>query len=137
MDNVISACGVVCSDCGAFLASQKGPAYQQEVAEAWHRIYGFKAEPATLTCAGCLSSDDQVFPSSVKCAARQCCRTKGLSNCAECPEKTCQLLEKAQSNWESVPALEAKLSASDWQRYAQPYCGYRERLESLRRDFCR
>jgi hypothetical protein len=132
MDGVMSACGVMCSGCAAYLAASKGPAYQKEVADAWHRIYGFEVEPAHVSCAGCLGPDDQVFPTSVRCTARRCCLSKGLTSCAKCPEESCELLARAQSVWDSVPGIGAKLSASDFERYAQPYCGHRERLAAAR-----
>ncbi len=135
MDKVMSACGVICSDCAAYSAASNGLAYQKEAAEGWSRIYGFQVEPEKMSCGGCLSSDDRVFHTNVRCAARRCCLNKSLSSCAECPEKSCELLQKAQSNWETVPEIGAKLSPSDFEKYAQPYCGYRERLEAARRDF--
>ncbi len=135
MDNVMSACGVLCSECAAYLAASRGPAYQKEAAGGWSRIYGFQVEPEQMSCGGCLSSDEQVFHSSVRCAARRCCLGKGLSSCAECPEESCEFLAKAQSNWDTVPEISAMLSASDFEKYARPYCGYRERFEAARRAF--
>jgi len=131
----MSACGVICSDCAAYLAGSRGPAYQKEASEAWGRIYRFQTQPERMLCDGCLSPDDRVFHTSVKCTARRCCLSKGLSGCAECPEESCELLERAQANWDTVPPIGAKLSASDFERYAQPYCGCRERLEAARRAF--
>lgn len=135
MNKVMSACGVICSDCAAYCAASKGLAYQKEAAEAWTRIYGFQVEPEQMSCGGCLSSDDQVFHSSARCTARRCCLTKGLNSCAECPETSCELLARAQSNWDAVPGIGSRLSASDFEKYAQPYCGYRERFEAARRVF--
>lgn len=135
MDKIMSACGVLCSDCAAYLAASKGPAYQKEAADAWKRIYGFQTEPETMSCGGCLSADDEVFHTSVTCTARRCCLSKGLGSCAECSEESCELLSKAQSNWDSAPEIGARLSVSDFEKYAQPYCGCRERLESARRAF--
>ncbi len=135
MDTVMSACGVICSDCAAYLAAPKGPSYRKEAAEAWSRIYGFQTEPEKMSCGGCLSPDDRVFYTSVRCTARRCCLNKGSANCAECPEKSCGLLQRAQSNWDTVPDTGAKLSASDFEKYARPYCGCRERLEEARREF--
>jgi len=132
MNEVMSACGVICSGCAAYLADSKGPVYQRAAADAWERIYGFRVETAKMSCGGCLSSDDLVFHTSVKCAARRCCLGKRFMSCAECPEEPCDLLMKAQSNWETVPEIGAKLSAPDFERYAQPYCGYRERLAAAR-----
>lgn len=135
MGNVMSACGVICSDCAAYHAASRGVPYQKEAGEAWSRIYGFQVELEKMSCGGCLSADDQVFYTSVKCAARRCCLSKGFSSCAECPEDSCDLLRKAQSNWDTVPEIGAKLSESDFEKYAKPYCGYRERFEAARRDF--
>jgi len=135
MNNIMSACGVLCSGCAAYKARERGAAYQKEAAEAWARIYAFQTPPEKMTCGGCLSGDDEVFHTSVRCEARRCCRSKNLSSCAECPEEACALLAKAQLNWDSVPAMLDKLSASDREKYAEPYCGHRERLEEARREF--
>ncbi len=135
MIEIMSACGVMCSQCGAYRAASKGAAYQKEVSDAWKRIYGFETDPAKMSCAGCLSSDDDVFYTSVKCTARRCCISKGFNSCADCPEEECALLEKAQSNWDNVPDMCAKLSKEDFDKYAQPYCGHRERLKATRRGF--
>lgn len=123
---------MLCSGCGAYRAASNGHAYQQEVADAWHRIYGLNVEAAQISCDGCLSPDDQVFYSSVKCTARRCCIDKGFKSCAECPEKSCALLERAQSVWDEAPKIGTTLSAIDFERYARPYCGHRERLATAR-----
>ena len=132
MSTGISACGVLCSECGAYLAAAKGRAYQQEVAEAWHRIYGLSEPPENISCSGCFGSDNEIFHTSVTCTARRCCRQKGFTTCAECPESSCALLERAQSVWDGVPEIGRSLSKADNERYARPYCGHRERLAGLR-----
>ena len=129
----MSACGVMCSQCGAYLAAPKGPAYQQEVADAWRRIYGLDVEPGDISCGGCLGPDAQVFHTSVRCTARRCCLGRGFASCAECPEESCGRLERAQSVWDGVPEIGASLSPADFDRYAGPYCGHRERLAAARR----
>jgi hypothetical protein len=58
MEEVISACGVLCSGCAAYNAASKGPAFQKEVADAWYRIYGLEEQPERISCGGCLSRDD-------------------------------------------------------------------------------
>lgn len=135
MNKTLSACGVICSDCAAYLGASRGSVYRKEAADAWSRIYGFQTDPEKMSCGGCLSSDDQVFHTSVRCTARRCCMSKGFGSCAECPQEPCDLLARAQSNWDTVPAISAKLCASDFEKYAQPYCGHRERLEAARRAF--
>jgi hypothetical protein len=88
-----------------------------------------------ISCCGCLSSDEEVFHTSRNCNARLCCRSKGISSCAECPNESCIDLEKAQSVWDEVPKLIEKLSPSDFTNYAKPYCDHRKRLAAARIEF--
>jgi len=132
MNMMMSACGVICSDCPAYHGDSKGLAHQQEVVEAWRTIYGLNETPEHISCGGCLGPDEQVFHTSIRCTARNCCRTKGFTSCAECPEKECAHLEKAQSLWDCVPQIGSTLSSSEFERYARPYCGHRERLAGKR-----
>ena len=135
IDIQMSACGVLCSGCGAFRADSKGNEYQQTVAAAWRRIYGRDEATADISCHGCLGPDEQVFHTSVRCTARRCCMSKGFKSCAECPKNSCDYLERAQSVWDGVPQIGSTLSAEDFERYALPYCGHRERLAAARRVY--
>jgi hypothetical protein len=132
MDRVMSACGVLCSDCPAYHGDSKGDAHQQRTAVAWKRIYGLEESPQAITCGGCLAPDDQVFRTSRACRARLCCRAKGLPSCAECPVEGCPDLEKAQAVWDGVPELARVLSPDDFAVYARPYCDHRLRLAAAR-----
>ena len=129
---MMSACGVLCSECPAYLGAAKGIKHQKRTIEAWHRIYGLNETVEHLTCGGCLGPDEEVFYTSRNCKARRCCRSKGFSSCAACPEESCEDLEKAQSVWDDVPNLIDKLSPSDFATYAQPYCDHRIRLAAAR-----
>ncbi len=130
---MMSVCGVICSDCPAYLGEAKGAAHQRETAEAWHRIYGLDEPAEKITCGGCLGPDDALFHTSRRCKARRCCRDKGLLTCADCGERSCPALERAQAVWDEVPALGAALSPADFVKYARPYCGHRARLLAARR----
>ena len=129
---MISACGVLCSNCPAFESGQKGVAHQKSVVEAWERIYGLKETPEHIFCGGCLSSDNEVFHTSVDCPARLCCQARGLNTCAECTKESCAKLARAQKVWDEVPNQKAKLSPDDFTKYALPYCDHRKRLQDLR-----
>ncbi len=129
---MMSACGVMCSDCPAYHGSEEGIEHQQRVAEAWHRIYDLNFVAEQITCGGCLGSDADLFCTMGNCAARGCCRSRGFSSCAECPVDQCELLEKAQTAFDTVPNLAEVLSAEDFDVYAEPYCGHRVRLAVAR-----
>ncbi|HUI56812.1 MAG TPA: DUF3795 domain-containing protein [Bryobacteraceae bacterium] len=132
MLTIMSACGVLCSGCPAYLGAARGVAHQQRTVAAWKRIYGLNETPENISCGGCLGPDDQLFHTSRACKARLCCRSKGLLSCAECPLESCPDLEKAQSVWDSVPDLVRTLPHEDFVTYAQPYCDHRRRLTEAR-----
>ena len=132
MARIMSACGVMCSDCPAYLGDVKGVAHQQCTVAAWKRIYGLNESTESIACGGCLAPDDQVFHTSRTCKARLCCRSNGFSTCAECLVERCPDLENAQSLWDEVPDLAKTLSGEDFATYAQPYCNHRRRLTAAR-----
>ena len=133
MARMMSACGVWCSDCPAYHAVAKGRPYQRRTAEAWRRIYDLREAPENITCGGCLGCDEDLFHTSRGCRARRCCLWNNFTSCADCPQPSCVDLEKAQSLWDGVPALESVLSRADFVRYARPYCGHRRRIAAARR----
>ena len=133
--NMMSACGVLCSECPAYLAAEKGSAHQRRTIEAWHRIYGLNETVEHISCCGCLGPDEGVFHTSRNCRARSCCRSQGFSSCAECLSGSCAKLEKAQLVWDEVPDLVNKISFEDFATYARPYCDHRNRLAAARAAF--
>ena len=132
MSYMMSACGVICSECPAYLATAKGSAHQQLTVDAWRRIYGLSETAENISCGGCLGPDEDLFHTSGRCLARRCCRRHGFSSCAECPKESCQDLERAQSLWDEVPHIGSTLSPADFEAYARAYCGHRSRLSAAR-----
>ncbi len=132
MSDLMAACGVLCSGCPAYHANQRGAAHQERTAVAWRRIYRLRETPGAISCEGCQAADDEVFHTCRRCAARRCCRRRGFASCAECDTRPCAKLEKAQAVWDTVPHLAERLTAGDFDRYARPYCGHRQRLEAAR-----
>jgi hypothetical protein len=133
MSKMMSVCGVMCSDCPAYLGEKRGREHQERTADAWRKIYGLDESVENISCGGCLGRDDRLFHTSRSCQARLCCRGKGYSSCAKCAAKEgCSFLEKAQSVWDSVPELAATLSPEDFAAYAQAYCDHRKRLDEVR-----
>lgn len=132
MLKVMSACGVMCSACAAYHGEAKGPDHQERTVAAWKRIYGLRETASAISCGGCHAPDDEVFHTSVRCKARRCCRSKGLRSCAACPRRPCADLERAQSVWDGVPDIAKSLGPADFEAYARPYCGHRERLAAAR-----
>lgn len=132
MAYMMSACGVVCSDCPAYQGTNRGVTHQKRVARDWARIFDLHEPFTNISCGGCLGPEDELFHTSRGCNARRCCLSKEFVSCAECPVQECLDLAKAQSMWDSVPKLAEKLSREDFATYAQPYCGHRGRLNEIR-----
>ncbi len=129
MANMISVCGVICSECPAFVVGQSGdPAARERVAAAWHQLYGLNFGPEVITCGGCQGSDEALFFTSRKCVARRCCRSRTLSSCAACASRPCADLERAQSIWDGLDERAATLPAATFREFVQPYCGARRRV---------
>lgn len=133
MARMMSACGVLCSDCPAYRGKAQGIDHQERTALAWKRIYRLKEAAENISCGGCLGPEDRLFHTCRRCKARRCCKEKGFASCAECAVKSCAYLEKAQALWDGVPGLAQRLSQEDFKLYAQPYCDHRQRLERARR----
>ena len=107
----MSACGVLCSECPAFHAADRGTDWQRRTAEAWRRIYHLNETPQRISCSGCLGPDGELFHTSRQCRARRCCIARGYQSCAECPEERCPDLARAQAVWDDVPEVAETLSA--------------------------
>lgn len=92
MEKIIAYCGISCSECPAYLATQKDD-YEElkKVAEEWSsEEMSFK--PEDLYCDGCTSNGKHVAWNS-ECPIRNCCRAKGLENCAYCDNYFCDNLK--------------------------------------------
>jgi hypothetical protein len=107
MDEMIAFCGLLCSECGAFLAtSSDDDEKRAEVAKLWSKEYKTELKPEDINCGGCLSEGENLFNYSKVCEIRQCGKEKGVLNCARCDEYSCEKLEKF---FQMVPEAKERL----------------------------
>lgn len=87
MEPMYAICGLDCSQCDAYLATQAGDESAKEaVAARWRVEYGNPSvDAAYVTCDGCLSSGIH-GGHYLSCDVRRCGIGKGVSTCAYCPE---------------------------------------------------
>ncbi|MEA3308391.1 MAG: DUF3795 domain-containing protein [Chloroflexota bacterium] len=109
MKEMIAFCGLVCTGCPAYLATQADDdAAREQVAAQWREEFhapGITA--ASINCDGCLSTEGRLFSHCPECKIRACGRERGVTNCAHCPEyKTCPELA---SFFGFAPEAKAKL----------------------------
>jgi len=94
-DRIISACGLVCSECPAYLATRKGDAVAvQRVAAQWSEQFGHSIPPQSVWCDGCMTGGERVCGHAGECEIRACVAGRGLSDCAGCGDFVCGRLER-------------------------------------------
>ena len=92
-DKMIGYCGLICTECPAFLATQADDDSQRaQVAEMWAREYGGEFKPGDINCDGCLSQGERLFAHCKVCEIRNCAQGRRVENCAHCDDYACQRL---------------------------------------------
>ncbi|TKJ47939.1 hypothetical protein CEE34_01120 [Candidatus Aerophobetes bacterium Ae_b3a] len=95
MDKMIAFCGIVCTECEAFLATQKDDDNERrKVAELWCKEFKAEIKPEDINCDGCLSENGRLFDHCKVCEIRQCAQEKDIKNCAYCDDYACEKLNK-------------------------------------------
>ena len=95
MEKMIAVCGIKCSECPAFLATQENDDLKRkEVAEQWSKEYQAEFKAEDINCDGCHSVTGRLFSNCKVCEIRKCCQEKDLKNCAYCNEYSCPKLSQ-------------------------------------------
>jgi len=95
MSKMIAYCGLVCSSCPTFLATQNDDDVAREkTAALYSEKFGFNLKPEDINCDGCLSDEGKLIGYCQTCEIRKCCCEKGLDNCALCNDQPCEKLIK-------------------------------------------
>jgi hypothetical protein len=93
MNKMIACCGLDCSGCPAFTATQADDNLKRaETARIWSEQYHADIKPEDINCDGCSSRSGRLFNYPRVCEIRKCSIGKQISNCAHCPEYACEKL---------------------------------------------
>lgn len=107
MDKMTAFCGIICTECPAFLATQKDDDdIRKKTADIWSKQFNAEIKHEDINCDGCLSEGGQIFNYCRICEIRKCGLEKSVENCAYCNDYTCEKLEKFINN---VPEAKATL----------------------------
>jgi len=91
---VIGACGLSCSECDAFVATQAMDGSEIEaIAVRWSEMYGATISPDTVWCDGCTSHGARKCGHTEECGIRACVVGRELQTCADCTHYTCENLD--------------------------------------------
>ncbi len=94
MSEMIAYCGLDCSKCDAFIATQAGNIAQKEkIAERWSRELNMEFTSEDITCDGCKSDRISAWCRSV-CKIRPCAIGNGVNTCAHCADYRCEQLDE-------------------------------------------
>ncbi len=95
MDKIIAYCGLVCTACPAYIATQADdPAALEQVAAQWREEYN--APDITVEfviCDGCLTDEGRKCGHCSECKIRACGMERNVANCAYCDDYACEKLE--------------------------------------------
>ena len=94
MESMISYCGLLCHECGAYVATQSNDeAKRVETAEVWSKEYKKEIKPEDVYCDGCLSQGGKLFNYCDVCEIRKCAFESNVTNCASCDLFACAKLD--------------------------------------------
>lgn len=104
---IIACCGLTCTECPGYLATQQGDeAALEKAAAEWSVEYGGEISAADVRCDGCLSVEGPWMSHCAVCKIRACAIERGLENCAACEDYAC---EKLSEFFGFVPAAKETL----------------------------
>jgi hypothetical protein len=95
MQAMVAYCGLVCTNCPQFIATQNDDDVARE--KAAKRIadkFGLHFKLEEINCDGCLSTGGRLIGFCNTCEVRKCGISKSVENCSTCDEQPCDMLIK-------------------------------------------
>lgn len=94
MKDMVSYCGIDCSACPAYKATQADDDVKRaKVAAFWSKMFGTQITAADINCDGCGKEGGRLFGHCRTCAVRLCAREKELASCGLCGDYSCAKLD--------------------------------------------
>ena len=94
-DKIVAYCGLICTDCPAYVATQAGDREALErTAAQWREAFDAPEITAdSIICDGCLTDEGRKCGHCFECEIRACVIGRGLANCAHCSDYACDRLK--------------------------------------------
>jgi hypothetical protein len=109
MEKLISACGLDCASCEAYVATQADDADEiAKIAAQWSKRYDAEVKPEHVRCDGCMTAGERKCGYVPACKVRACVVERGFENCAPCADYGCEILA---GHFEMSPEAKEKLDA--------------------------
>jgi hypothetical protein len=98
MSEMIAYCGLDCSECKAFKATQKKDfERKKEIAKQWTEGLNVAFKPEDINCKGCKSDTLSGWCRKI-CKIRPCAEEKKMKTCAHCDDYPCGKLKEFLSD---------------------------------------
>lgn len=96
MEEIIAYCGLVCTDCPAYVATQAGDRAELErVAALWREEFNTPdITVESIICDGCLTDQGRKCGHCAECDIRACAMALNLANCGHCADYGCEKIER-------------------------------------------
>lgn len=104
MDDLIGCCGLICSRCQVYEATQnqdeelRAAVYQRQIdwghGDRFRELYDQEYLVEDVSCDGCPTQSPYAFWYIENCLMRTCALGKGHPNCAHCSEYPCDILQE-------------------------------------------
>ena len=109
MEKMIAYCGLVCTDCGAYIAMKTNDdELRKTTAEIWTKKHNHPFKPEDINCEGCLTTTGKVINWCTMCPIRKCGQEKGVKNCGWCDAYSC---DKTEDFFKAAPDCKKTLDA--------------------------
>lgn len=94
MSKIIAVCGITCTDCPAYIATQKDDdELRVKTAKEWSKMFHADIRQEHINCDGCNVEGKRIQHCN-ECEIRLCSIGKGLENCSQCADYACSKLEE-------------------------------------------
>ena len=94
MDRMIAYCGLICTECPAYEATQANDLKKaEETAALWSKEYGVNVKVEHIWCDGCLV-EGKKCAHCAECAVRTCAMGRGVVHCGACADFACKTVEQ-------------------------------------------
>ncbi|MBN1486801.1 MAG: DUF3795 domain-containing protein [Anaerolineae bacterium] len=111
MDKMVAYCGLVCTECPAFMGTQNNDMEALAVLAVEWSAGGPAFAPEDMLCDGCLATDGRLFKWCQECELRSCASERGVATCAHCPDYGCGKLQKVFAMGEMGQIIKQQLDA--------------------------
>ena len=102
---MIAYCGLDCSKCDAYKATQTNDsALKAQVAKRWSKELKVNFTPDGVTCDGCKSDRLSMWCRDI-CKILPCAKEKSVLTCAHCEDYTCDKLDEFLASEPRIKAL--------------------------------